>query len=160
MGKGSAGLTVSSGLRWKQAFGQMTSFQAAFHIPASLLARSHKTHHHSSLSICNLRELAAPLTQRHICVCITAIVSRLQDHLFPRSPVRARFLLLHLLIELVFLVKREIGGCVAATRRVLRVCRSAGPKEPASGTKERCFFFLSRLAGSRGVLRRCSTSVC
>lgn len=38
VGKGSAGLTVSSGLRWKQAFGQMTSFQPAFHIPASLLA--------------------------------------------------------------------------------------------------------------------------
>lgn len=48
VGKGSAGLTVSSGLGWKQALGQMTSFQPAFHIPASLLAWSHKTHHHSS----------------------------------------------------------------------------------------------------------------
>lgn len=44
--KGSAGLTVSSGFRWKWACGQMTSFQPAFHIPASLLACSHKTHHH------------------------------------------------------------------------------------------------------------------
>lgn len=46
--KGCSGLTVSSGLRWKQAFGQMTSFQPVFHIPASLLAWNHKTHHHST----------------------------------------------------------------------------------------------------------------
>jgi len=38
VGKGSGRLTVSSCLGWKQAFGQMTSFQPVFHIPASLLA--------------------------------------------------------------------------------------------------------------------------
>lgn len=49
--KGSAGLTVSSGFRWKQACSQMTSFQPVFHIPASLLALSHKTHHHPTYQV-------------------------------------------------------------------------------------------------------------
>lgn len=33
--------TVSCGLRRKEAFGQMTSFQPAFHIPSSLLVTKH-----------------------------------------------------------------------------------------------------------------------
>ena len=37
----STGLTVSSGLKRKEAFGQMTSFQPAFHIPPSFLATKH-----------------------------------------------------------------------------------------------------------------------
>lgn len=45
---GSGGLTVSSGLRWKQASGQMTSYGPAFHIAASPLAGSQRTHHRYS----------------------------------------------------------------------------------------------------------------